>query len=176
MNADEFVNKLAELAVSMERKSYFLTKKPEEVPQLDDSLIHLICGYDTSALEIGMVRLGRHKYSFEPPSDKILVGCIESDILVIDPLTGIVELFDHDDPTYVMSICAKSGGLFLEALLKLATFQYPHEDLYGNLPVEKAKENNDAAYACAVECAKIAGVEVEGSIYHTLLGYDPRIS
>ncbi len=176
MNADEFVKKMTELAVSMDKESYFLAKKSEEIPQFDDSLIHLICNYDTSTLEIGMIRLGRHKYSFEPPSDKILVGCIESDILVIDPLTGIVELLDHEDPNYVMCICATSGDLFLEALLKLAAFQYPHEDIYGNLPIIKTKENNDAAYACAIECAKIAGVEVENSIYHTLLGYDSRIS
>ena len=176
MNADEFVKKLSELAVSMDRESYFLTEKPAEIPQFDDPLIHLISSYDTSALEIGMVRLGCHKYSFEPPSDKILVGCIESDILVIDPSTGIVELLDHEAPTYVMCICATSGNLFLEALLKLAAFQYPNKDLYGDLSIEKVKENNDAAYACAVECSEIAGVEVEGSIYYTLLGYDPRIS
>jgi len=176
MNADEFVKGLSELADSMERESYFLTKKPEEKPRLDDSLIHLICSYETSALEIGMVRLGRHKYSFESPPVKILVGCIELDILVINPLTGAVELLDHDDPTYVMCICATSGALFLEALLKLAAFQYPHEDLYGNLPIDKAKENNDAAHICATECSKIAGIEPENSIYHTLLGYDSRIS
>lgn len=176
MIADEFVKKLAQLAVSMERESYFLTKKSEEISKLDDSLIHLICSYDTSALEIGMVRLGRQKYSFTPPADKIFVGCMESDILVINPLTGAVELLDHEDPNYVMCTCAASGDLFLDALLKLAAFQYPHEDLYGNLPIEKAKENNKAAYECAVECSEIAGVEVEGSIYHTLLGYDSRIS
>ncbi|MEN6309504.1 MAG: hypothetical protein ABFD91_17290, partial [Anaerohalosphaeraceae bacterium] len=168
MDADGFVNKMAELAVLMEKESYSLTKKPKEILQLDDSIIHLICEYDTSALEIGMVGLGRHKYSFEPPSGKVLVGCIESDILAINPSTGFVELLDHDDPSYVMCICATSGGAFLEALLRLAAFQYPHEDLYGNLPIEKAKENNNAAYACAVECSRAAEVKAEGSIYHTL--------
>ncbi len=103
-------------------------------------------------------------------------GCIESDILAINPSTGFVELLDHEDPTYVMCICATSGSLFLDALLKLAAFQYPHEDLYGNLPIEKAKENNNAAYTCAVECSRAAGVIAEGSIYQTLLGYDSRLS
>lgn len=190
MNASEFVEKLAKIAPTIEylvsngyeeiaeeiRNGYIINKKEKsDKAKYNDPLVHLICEYDVStSFQIGMVKLGKHKYDFEAPINKIHVGAIESDILVIDPHTGCVELLDHAQPDFVMARCAVSGSAFLEAVLHLANFKPPYPD-FRNLSQSQQIENNRAAKNCAVECSEIAGVEVEGSIYHTLLGYDSRI-
>jgi len=189
MKADEFAEKLAEVAPSVEyliscgygaiaeeiRNGYILNKREKPmVPTHDDPLIYLICNYDTSNFQIGMLTLGTRKYSFSPPVNKVYVGAIESDILVINHSTGAVELLDHAQPDFVVAECAASGGNFLEAILFLASFKPPHPD-FKNLSREQQIENNQAAGSHATQCAKTAGISMSpNNIYEELLGYDPR--
>lgn len=194
MGASEFVSRLVKLVhsseyyinkglsieeanemVEDEKKSLLLRPKSPESPEIEDPIEDLICRYDTSELEIGMIYLGKKTSACHIPSDKVLVGSIEADPLVINKKNGEIELLDHAQPDCVMAKCAASGGQFLEALLLLASFEPEYTDFYGDLPETQAKENNEAARKKAMECAKVAGVSTKSSIYEMLLGYDSRI-
>lgn len=189
MNADEFAEKLAKIAPSVDyliscgyetiaeeiRNGYILTRRTKPIAAIyDDPLVHLICDYDTSKFQIGVLTIGMRKYSFPAPTNKIHVGAIESDILVIDPRTGAVELIDHARPDFVMTKCAVSGGHFLEAIFLLASFKRPHPDFRSLAQLQRV-ENNRAAGNCAMQCAKIAGIPTPPNIYEELLGYDPQL-
>jgi hypothetical protein len=190
MNADEFVEKLAKIAPSIDyliscgyetiadeiRNGYFLTKRCRTIiATYQDPLIDLICKYDTSKFKIGMLTLGMMKHDFPAPPDKIHVGAIEADILAINPNTSIVELLDHAQPDFVIAKCAASGGCFLDAILFLASFKLPYPN-FRNLSQTQRIENNQAIADCALQCAKAAGITAQANIYEELLGYDPRLT
>ncbi len=190
MKAEEFVEKLASISPSIEylyslgylqevaeeiRKSYFLPKSCSKKPIYDDPLVNLITNYDTSEFRLGLVTLGKTKNSFLPTSDKIHIGAIESDILVINPKSGEVELLDHGQTDYVMEVCAVSGNRFLDALFLFAEYEAPFLEFKGNLTKEQLTMNNESARKRAIECAEAAGIPAKGSIYETLLGCDCRI-
>lgn len=190
MTADEFVEKLARLAPSLEslrsygysdsggvehRRLYFLQKKPFEQPIYDDPLIQLISNYDTSNFDFGLT-LGKRKWDFSPPPGKVHVGAVEADILVINPDTGNVELLDHGHPERVLAKCAASGEQFLEALLLLVAYEPPYPGLKHKLNTKQLRVNNEAAKKRAMECAKVAGISTPPNIYAYLLGCDPLIT
>ena len=192
MNAEEFVDKLAKLAPSVddlivkgyerevaeEIRSAYFNEKNEVYNDYDDPLLDLINNYDTSNLEIGILKIGNRKYDFPSPPEKIRVGSVESDILVINPKTGHVELLDHAHPEYVIGICAVSGERFLEAILLLADFEMPYLDsrLKNKITEKQSVANNLAAHKKAAECTKVAGLGKEATIFHLLLGCDCWIS
>jgi hypothetical protein len=192
MNAEEFVNKLASIKPSVDRlvtygysverakeiqSQYILRKKTCTTPIIyNDPVVNLINEYDTSILEIGNLALGKGGYSFLPPNGVIHIGSIESDILVINPKTGFIELLDHEQPDFVMARCASSGDKLLDALFLLMSHERPNADLFSDLTEKQRKENNRAAGLRAKECAKAAGVFSDKvNIYELLLGYDSRL-
>ena len=73
-----------------------------------------------------------------------------------------------------MAQCANSGSAFLDAVILVAGFTPPYEDVQG-LTESEIRANNSAARALSVECARVAGIKGEPNIYETLLGYDSRI-
>lgn len=189
MNANEFVNELAKLIHSSdfyinrglsseeademiedEKKSLLLSEKHQEPLSIEDPIENLICSYDTSNLEIGMVKLGKQISICNIPSGKVPIGAIEADPLVINSESGEIELLDHSQPDFIVAKCAISSEKFMEALLLLAFFVPPHIDLYGNLPKDQVEKNNSAAYDMAAKCAIVAGISGNKNIYETLLG------
>jgi len=185
MNADRFVEKLKSIAPSPEkmqscgylqeiiaeyRKSYFLERKTPEIPRIDDPLEHLICNYDTSKFELGVLTLGKEEFYYTPIHSKVRVGAIEADILVIDENSGEVELLDHSWPNRVIAKCAASGEQFLEAILLLARYEPPYENVKDGLTKAQKEKNKKAALKHAAKCAKIAGISGPPNIYETLLG------
>jgi len=187
MKADEFVKRLEELAPSIEeivsrgftrkyadeyRRSFFLHPKTTEISVFPNPLVELIYKYDTSNLEIGMITLGQNNAHFTPRPDRILVGSIEADPLVINLNNNAVEMLDHSCPDYVMTKCAVSGERFLKALLLLASFKPPYSEFKanGSLTKQQAVANDQAAYQKAVECAEVAGISGKPNIYEMLLG------
>ncbi len=191
MTVEEFVKKLSDCAPTIDhliangypanyakeyRDGYLLRKKKTPgIPEYDDPLVRLICNYDTSKLEIGIITLGKAEYAFQTPPEKVHVGAIEADILVINPVTGVVELLDHGNPDYVIAQCAASGGRFLDSLILLASFELPYANLYVDLPVEYRIRNNEATYERALECAIVSGITTQPNIYKMVLGYNSRI-
>jgi hypothetical protein len=192
MNAEEFVNKLTSITPSIERliacgnsveyakeiqSQYTLKKKTCIKPMTyNDPVVNLIDDYDTSKLEIGTLTLGKTAFSFLPPKDKIHIGAIESDILVLNPTTGCIELLDHEQLNFVMATCASSGSKFLDALFMLMAYEPPHAGFSIKLTEKQKKGNNQAAGLRAKECAKAAGISSEKiNIYELLLGYDSRL-
>ena len=156
--------------VEDEKESLLLLEKSHVPRLIEDPIESLILNYDTSKLEIGMVRLGEPTFVCDIPSGKVPIGVIESDPLVINKQNGEVELLDHSKPDFVMAKCAISSEKFMEALLLLASFVPPYIDLYGDLPKDKAEKNNSAAYDIASKCALAAEISDEKNIYEMLLG------
>ena len=130
----------------------------------------MICRYDSSDLEIGIVVLGKKDFPFSVGTDKVIVGSMEADPIVINKTNGEIELLDHAQPKFVMAKCALSGERFLDALFLVASFEPPFFDLLGNLPEEKQHLNNKSALVTARECAEAAGIDKERNIYEMILG------
>jgi len=187
MTENEFVKKFAELAPSIKKmiswgysvkranrrnKRYFLERKTPKNAVYDNPLVRLICNYDTSHFEVGMVTLGKKESDFLPETGKIHVGNVEADILVINPDSGNVELLDHGQPSYVMAICAKSGSQFLDALMLLAEYEVQNANYSIAITKEQEIAKNEEVRKQAAKCAKAAGIMTPPNIYEMLLGYE----
>ena len=155
---------------------YILKRRSNPVdPSVDDPMVRLTCTFDTDELEIrGELRFGTAWNGTDLPEGKILIGTIESDPVVLDRHTGLIELCDHAKVSFVMAQCANSGSAFLDAVILVAGFTPPYEDVQG-LTESEIRANNSAAKALSVECARVAGIKGGPNIYETLLGYDSRI-
>ena len=135
--------------------------KPESQAVFDDPLLRLVDEFDTSTLEIGLVRFSRE---VEHRGGDYCIGVVEADPILVDRKTGRVRTEDLACPGHEMWPCGASGEQFLEALLLVAEFYGPdlvdyHDPAY-----------QPRAHQMAAKCAEVAGGDEYHDLYLMLLG------
>jgi len=127
-----------------------------------DAIGDLLHRFDVSRLEIGAVR-------FEPHlADTIRgsrFGRFDIDPLIINKMTGEIEVVDELDESQVLYFCASGAGEFLGALLNAAGF-------FVRCPVEAGLWDNQVEILSqSRKCASLAGGHKYIRFYYVLLGY-----
>lgn len=140
--------------------SFELPARPEPVPVAIDGTFRVFFGdFDPSKVEIGMVRFPDPPYRI---GKSWVVGLVEADPLVFDPMSGALHVEDHATPGHVVWSCAASPDEFLHALLQASS-------VLGSRSVEEVSEDPAAAIAA---CTAAAGGEAYGNFYRMLLSTD----
>ena len=144
MTADDFARQLSEyLHVPIEPKAN--KSLVDAGTRTGNALVDFVRGYDTSEVEIGMI-------TFPPWALKTTrgwhVGNDEADPIILDSATGEVWLKEHMED-YILDLCAKDSGHFMDALLTAA--RVPEWDEIEPID-DNAKEiiRRESAEACAI--------------------------
>jgi hypothetical protein len=178
MNADTFVEKLWSCAPSteqlttvglgpMESEEFQLRNRAalKQPPGMRDNnvLVDLVNRYDVSRVEIGIVRFGEELTRSDTWWQ---VGKAEADPLVVNKLTGEIEVRDLADETVTLWRCAANSASFLEAMLRAGCFlSRTAYDL-------TLSDDEKARCAEAAACAQSAGGVEYQAFYNVLLGCD----
>jgi hypothetical protein len=134
---------------------------PAENPLLD-----LLSRYDCSHIEIGMNQLIAHPLEY---AMAWIVGKNEADSIILDKDTGEVRVTEHNPDGYtpedfVLSRCAKTGDMFLDAMVLVA-------DYLQRLAAEDPDRSDEPVWhRYAHDCARAAGGPDYLSHYIGLLG------
>lgn len=99
-------------------KNRCLLRTSDDSADNEHPLQDLLKRYDSSSVEIGMLRLTSLK---EFPEYSV-IGKAEADLLVIEHRSGEIQVRDHHDPVRIIWRGAASEDAFLDALLSLACF------------------------------------------------------
>jgi hypothetical protein len=178
MNADTFVEQLWSCAPPVEQlmsvgldpieSSEFQLRNRAELKcatEMRDSnvLIDLVNRYDVSRVEIGIVRFDEEVFRTEGWWQ---VGKVEVDPLVVNKVTGEIEVRDLADETVTLWRCAANSAFFLEAMLRAGCF-------LGRTAYDLLLSDDQAARCAeAIVCAEAAGGNQYGAFYNALLGCD----
>jgi hypothetical protein len=136
MKASEFVEKLKLIAPSLDSliargysedgamrilKSYEAEYKTD-VNLFQNELLSLVKNFDTSGVEIGLIR-----FDLENQNDILLetpnlfrVGWVEGDLLVVNKQTGEVQMEDCYSEEFIITKCAENSEKFLDAIFEIA--------------------------------------------------------
>ncbi len=178
MESHEFVEKLGALAPTrqslsaMELDEEFLdeyldsyTLEKKEVSDFHpDPILNLILNYDVSNFDVGLIRLNSAG-EVQETDRYIIFGNLDADLLGIDKVNENIVMLDWESPEFVMDICAKNSGSFLEAILEVASFNH---DMFTN---DELGNNQLAIFNKSKEVSLIAGSEEYLSFYLNTFGY-----
>ena len=178
MDVGTFVKQLAEAAPSssdLERcgftgeqadefiRSFRCVKRDRPLPKPagQDSLLELLREWDLSKVEIGMVRFP------DPPaerSEKICVGCVEADPLVILSDDGEIVVHELGTKDHLLWRVSRNGSTLLNALAIAASF-------LGKRAVGTIDFGDyESARSAASQCASAAGGDKYLDFYRMLIG------
>ncbi|MDO3645139.1 hypothetical protein [Mucilaginibacter sp. L3T2-6] len=174
MKADEFVDKLKDMAPSIEdylKIGYseklandviksFLIEEKEQNSNYKDELLKLVDMYKANVFEVAIVKFNE---AVIEKSNYYLVGEVEADWLILDKITGginIIELYSEE----FLWKCASNGKNFLDALFEVNKF-ITKTSLDANY-----KEDQEDVCLMAEECAEQAGGNAYLDFYKMLLG------
>ncbi|HZH63780.1 MAG TPA: hypothetical protein VEY10_02740 [Flavisolibacter sp.] len=126
-------------------------------------LLELLCNYNCSKIEIGVVSFVEKLVEVE---DYYIIGNVEADILALNKLTLEVEVLDHENLDWTIWSCAANSEYFLNAILKCA--EYFNKTICSN----ELSENSAFTYEYVLQCSDKAGGDKYIEFYKMLLGYD----
>ena len=144
-------------------ESFLCVKRVRPLPVVNgsDQLLELLRQWDLSKVEIGMMRFPD---SPTERSNKICVGCVEADPLVILPDTGEIAVHELGTKAHLLWLVAMSGSELLDAMVIAARF-------FAMRTVGRIDfDDRDAARSVAFECASAAGGNRYVDFYKMLLG------
>jgi len=161
--------KLRQLGVSsggIERTlaGYFSKLRPDSsTTQGKEPLIDLIENYDLSKVDIGSIRFDS---IVERTGPKWRIGTFASDLLVVDPQSGEIQVEEFPSAGHLLWECAESGSKFLDALVLAARF-------LGCCSWDVELYDDQAAHKrVANECTIAAGGDRYRDFYLVLCGCD----
>ncbi|MFM8582242.1 MAG: hypothetical protein ACKOFW_12145 [Planctomycetaceae bacterium] len=179
MNVDIFVGLLAEAAPSLhdlgrcglvgeqanDFVKSFLARRCQPPPFKVTGLAGLegLQHWDLSNVEIGMVRFPNQ------PSNRlggVLIGCVESDPLVLISDTGEIVVQEFGTPDHVLWFVARNGESMLDALVIAANFL--SKRAVGRIDLQ----DHEAIRSVVIQCSTAAGGEKYLDFFRMLLGAD----
>lgn len=148
LEKDEIIDEMARYDCRLLIPSY---------PESTDPVVDLVRNYDVTSVEIGIVN-----FRCEPSDCEsgFQFGQVESDPLVIDAVTGFIEVRDLYNANRVLWVCARTGSMFLESLIEAAAI------------LDECNEDSGEIYQSAIKCSEMSGGEMTLDFYLMLLGYE----
>lgn len=177
MLAENFIKKLKENAPSIESLkgigfkdaeaekfvlSYIGVEKSFYQNVYKDELLRLVNNFDLQNLEVRMISFYE---KIEEDLNFYFVGKAEVDLLVVNKMTGGVQIYEFDSPHHLLWDCAANGAKFLEAVM--------HSEPFSNKCMfdEKLWNNNKIILEIALDSAEIAGGDKYIDFFKVYLGY-----
>ena len=140
---------------------YFFIENKVKQYDGEDPIKQLVSNYDGNSVAIGLIT-----FDIKPYEDDLYYyfGRFEIDLLAINKNTGEINQLEYGSDSHLLNSAAKSGLLFLEALIEAAKFLDEcgiDDDLY---------EDQVAINAIADKCSQLAGGDTYLDFYRVLLG------
>lgn len=128
---------------------------------LNDEIVRMICEFDLSTVEIGMITFLEEAHE---TAQYLFFGKFEVDDLVIDLTTREILLLEEDSAN-ILLYCAKNSSSFLEAILSMSKFLSKRgfdEQLY---------QDEKANLLMAAAAGNLAGGAKYADFFRMMLGY-----
>jgi hypothetical protein len=155
---------LSSAGIEKNLAGYYCKLRPDSsTTQGREPLIELIENYDLSEVDIGSTRFGS---TVEKRGPKWRIGTFASDLLVVDPQTGKIQVEEFPSAGHLLWECAESGSEFLDALGLAAAF-------LSRCSWDVGLYDDQAAHlSVANECTIAAGGDCYRDFYLVLCGCD----
>lgn len=127
-----------------------------------DELLRFVNNYDLKNVEVRMISFYEQ---IEQDTSFYYVGKAEVDLLVVNKMTGGVQIYEFDSPDHLLWDCAANGAKFLDAIMHSVPFSTKcifDDDLWNN---------NKIILEIARECSEIAGSDKYLDFFKVYLGY-----
>lgn len=142
-------------------KRYSLPQKNEgSYEKHDDPIIELVTNFDLFGFYVGAMGF-EEEITFE--AGKVIFGFFDSDTLSINPKTGQIELFSHDNEEQHLLDCATSSSQFLDAFF-IATELFVKRIIY-----EVQPNDHELNQRYIEQCTLLAGGEDYEDFFTELL-------
>lgn len=177
MLAETFLKKLENNAPSLESlkkigfnddeakmfiQKYIASEKPIYNNIYKEELLRLVNNYQLEKVEIGIISFYN---KINESSNYFYLGKAEIDLLVINKITGEVQIFENDAPEKLLWNCASNGGNFLDALIHCVPFF--NKSMFD----DKLWNNSNIILEMAIQCSELAGGNRYLDFYKMFLGY-----